>query len=109
MQTTPSNPSDIFGELFGSIFALTSFILVIISLCILLVIVIRVLIVVWMAKDAKARGVEDIMLWVLLGVFLGLIGLIVYIVVRPSGNLIQCQSCGNQRLASLAKCPHCGR
>jgi hypothetical protein len=69
---------------------------------------VHILILVWVARDAKARGVDSPVLWLLLIVFTGLIGLIVYICVRPPGATIQCPHCHNKRLEVLAKCPHCG-
>lgn len=61
---------------------------------------------IWVARDARARGMEGAP-WILLMVFTGLIGLIVYIFSRPQGNLVPCASCGNKRLQASAVCPHC--
>jgi len=63
---------------------------------------------VWVARDAKNRGMDNAVLWMLLVFFVPLIGVIVYILARPQGNLIQCASCQNKRLQVSAKCPHCG-
>ncbi len=63
---------------------------------------------VWVARDAKARGMDGAALWMLLVMFTHLIGLIVYIFSRPQGSLLQCQACGNKRLQASALCPHCG-
>jgi hypothetical protein len=71
-------------------------------------IVVNILLLVWVAKDAKSRGMDNAVVWVLLVVFTGLIGLLVYILSRPAGELILCKSCGNKRLQMSAKCPHCG-
>jgi uncharacterized membrane protein YhaH (DUF805 family) len=63
---------------------------------------------VWVARDAKARGMDSAVLWMLLVFFTSLIGLIIYLFSRPQGNLVRCPSCGNNRLQASARCPHCG-
>jgi len=37
----------------------------------------------WINKDAKSRGMENATLWAVLGFFLGLLGLLIYILSRP--------------------------
>lgn len=63
---------------------------------------------VWVARDAKARGMDNSVLWMVLVFFTSLLGLIIYIFSRPQGDLMQCQHCGNKRLKTSAKCPTCG-
>jgi len=63
---------------------------------------------VWVARDAKARGLDSSILWMALVFFTSVIGLIIYIFSRPQGELVQCPHCGNKRLRSSAKCPTCG-
>jgi len=63
---------------------------------------------VWVARDAKSRGMDSAVLWMALVMFTSVIGLIIYIFSRPQGILMQCPSCGNNRLQASAKCPHCG-
>jgi len=63
---------------------------------------------VWVARDAKSRGMDSAVLWMLLVFFLNLIGLVIYLFSRPQGNLVPCPNCGNQRLQASVKCPHCG-
>jgi hypothetical protein len=63
---------------------------------------------VWVARDAKSRGMDSAILWMLLVFFLNLLGLVIYLLARPQGNLIACPNCGNQRLQASVKCPHCG-
>lgn len=72
------------------------------------VLVLHIFILVWVARDAKARDADNIALWLVLVVFAGIIGLIVYLLSRPQGNLVQCQHCQNKRLQASARCPHCG-
>jgi hypothetical protein len=70
---------------------------------------IMIAIMVWVYKDAKARGDQNAVLWLVLTLFTGLIGLIIYIVVRPKGDLAPCGNCHNKKLTTLVKCPHCGQ
>jgi len=50
--------------------------------------VVEILIIVWVYKDAKARNMENPALWIILIIFTGIIGLIVYLVVRPKDKVI---------------------
>jgi hypothetical protein len=68
----------------------------------------NIAILVWVARDAKARGMDSSILWMLLVFFLGLLGLLIYILARPQGTLVPCPNCGNKRLQASVKCPHCG-
>lgn len=69
--------------------------------------VVWILVAIWAAKDAKARGLDNSALWVVLILFTGLIGLIIYLVTRPSGELVLCEECGSKRLSESRRCPHC--
>lgn len=75
---------------------------------ILAVIVINVLMLVWVARDAKARGMDGAVIWMLLVLFTGIFGLLIYLLSRPKGNLATCNHCGNKRLTAARTCPHCG-
>ena len=75
---------------------------------VLAAIAINVAILVWVARDAKARGMDNAVLWMLVVFFLGIIGLVIYLLVRPQGNMILCPNCGNKKLQASVKCPHCG-
>ena len=46
--------------------------------------VIWILVAIWVYKDAEKRGASGV-LWLLVVLLLGIIGLIVYLVVRPKG------------------------
>ncbi len=72
------------------------------------IVVLNVALLVWVARDAKARGMDSSVLWMLLVFFLSLLGLVIYLFSRPQGNLIPCPNCGNKRLQASVKCPHCG-
>lgn len=63
---------------------------------------------VWVARDAKSRGMDNAVGWMALVFFTSLVGLIIYILSRPQGNLVRCATCGNTRMQASAKCPHCG-
>jgi hypothetical protein len=69
--------------------------------------VIWVFVLIWVAKDAKSRNVDNPALWVILVFFLGVIGLVIYVVARPQGELVRCRDCGNKRLRESRRCPHC--
>jgi hypothetical protein len=72
------------------------------------ILALNIALLVWVARDAKARSMDSAVLWMILVMFTGPIGLIIYILSRPQGNLIQCQQCNNKRLQASSKCPHCG-
>lgn len=74
----------------------------------LAILAINIAILVWVARDAKARGLDNSVLWMILVMVTGPIGLIIYIYSRPKGLLVPCSSCGNKRLEASATCPHCG-
>ena len=71
-------------------------------------IALNIALLVWVARDAKSRGMDSSALWMLLVMFTGFIGLIIYFLSRPQGNLVQCPHCKNKKLEAAAKCPHCG-
>ncbi|SRR5258707_2461461 len=71
-------------------------------------IALNIALLIWVARDAKSRGMDSAILWMILVMFTGIIGLIIYLFSRPQGNTIQCSHCGNKRLQVSAKCPHCG-
>jgi len=69
--------------------------------------VLNILLLIWVAKDAKSRGMDAAVGWMVLVMFTSVIGLVIYIFARPQGALISCAKCGNKRLESSATCPHC--
>jgi len=72
------------------------------------IIALHIAILVWVARDAKSRGMDSAVLWMILVMVTGLIGLIIYLLARPQGNLILCPNCHNNRLQASLRCPHCG-
>lgn len=68
---------------------------------------VHIFIIVWVFKDATARGDANAILWPILSFFFPLLGLIVYLAVRPKGDFSPCGNCHKQRLSTLTVCPHC--
>jgi len=73
-----------------------------------IVLAINIAILVWVQKDAKARGMDNPVLWMIVVLLTSWVGLIIYILSRPKGELVVCASCGQKRMQGLAKCPSCG-
>ena len=74
----------------------------------LAILAINIAILVWVARDAKARRMDSSVLWMILVMVTGPIGLVIYLYSRPKGVLVACPSCGNKRMEASAQCPHCG-
>jgi hypothetical protein len=74
----------------------------------LAIVALNIALLVWVARDAKARGMDGAVLWMLLVFFTSLIGLVIYLLSRPTGPLMRCARCGNSRLVASKVCPHCG-
>ena len=76
----------------------------------LAVIVIHFIITIWATKDSKKRGYPGLkMLFIFfLVLFLPLLGLLLYFVLRPSGKLVPCKRCKKMAFPHLKECPHCG-
>jgi uncharacterized membrane protein YhaH (DUF805 family) len=72
------------------------------------IIALNIALLVWVARDAKNRGMDSAILWMVLVMVTGVIGLVIYLFTRPQGNLVPCPHCGNKRMQVSAKCPHCG-
>lgn len=81
---------------------------VVIIVLIIAVIALNVALLVWVARDSKSRGMDNSVMWMILVMFTGLLGLVIYIFSRPQGDLVQCPNCKNNRMQASAKCPHCG-
>ena len=73
-----------------------------------LLIALPILLGVYVYRDATRRGMNAV-LWTLLAVFApGLVGLIIYLLVRSNYSDATCQKCGKPVRESFAVCPHCG-
>ncbi len=78
------------------------------AIFVLLALVINILIIIWVYRDAKARGMDNAALWLVLVLIFGLLGLIIYLIVRPKGVTAPCNNCGKKRMEGLTVCPTCG-
>lgn len=72
------------------------------------ILAINIYLLVWVSKDAKARGLDNSVLWMIVVLVFSLAGLVVYLLSRPKGELMACSTCGNKRLQTSARCPSCG-
>lgn len=63
---------------------------------------------IWVYRDAKGRGMDNAVLLTIVTAITGVLGLVIYLLMRPKGNLVPCPSCQKKRLEGSAKCPHCG-
>jgi F0F1-type ATP synthase membrane subunit c/vacuolar-type H+-ATPase subunit K len=72
------------------------------------IIALNIAMLVWVARDAKSRGMENSIIWMLLVLATSFIGLIIYVFVRPEGEFVACSNCGEKKLPKLVRCPHCG-
>lgn len=77
------------------------------TLIVFILIVVWAAIIIWVFSDARARGANPLA-WSLLVFVLNLIGLFIYLLLRPSGSLVRCAYCGRRRLAQYPRCNRCG-
>jgi len=65
----------------------------------------------WLAVDARRRGYSSgmvVVFFLLMLLPINIIILIIYLLIRPAGTMVQCPKCGKKGLSQLRKCPHCG-
>ena len=74
----------------------------------IVIIALNIALLIWVAKDAKSRGMDNAVVWMILVMATSVIGLVIYLNSRPKGELVKCAKCGNNRLQTSARCPHCG-
>ncbi len=87
----------------------TCVLMIVVPIVILVVVeVLNIALLIWVARDAKNRNMDSAVIWMMLVMFTGPFGLIIYIFSRHQGNLMRCDECGNSRLQASRKCPHCG-
>jgi hypothetical protein len=70
--------------------------------------VVWIVMMVFVMRDAKNRGMDSPVVWLVVILLAHFVGLIIYFLVRPGGNLVECEQCKNKKLESLRACPHCG-
>ena len=61
----------------------------------------------WVYSDARSRGINPVP-WAILTFLALIIGLPLYLLLRPRGDLTECPRCMKRRLGTLNTCPHCG-
>lgn len=72
------------------------------------IIALHIALLIWVARDAKSRGMDNAVVWMIL-VMLDRNHRSDHLpFTRPQGNLMPCPQCGNKRLQVSAKCPRCG-
>jgi uncharacterized membrane protein YhaH (DUF805 family) len=76
---------------------------------ILLTFALQVALLVWVVRDAKARGMDAAVIWMIFVFLVPVVGLLVYVFARPQGTVVKCPHCHNPRLHTLAVCPYCGK
>lgn len=75
--------------------------------------IVSILLCIWVYRDAKDRG-EEAVLWLLVVLIANIIGLIIWLVVRPEKerkqkeNVKYCQNCGAEITPDSKYCPECG-
>ena len=80
----------------------------------IVVFIVWIVITIWAYKDAQKRGMNAI-LWALIVFFIGIIGLIIYLVVRGEHNKKSeqpgriCPACGRPIPMDAQICPYCGK
>lgn len=63
---------------------------------------------IWVVRDVRNRGMDSGILWMVLVLFTGGIGLLIYFCSRTPGQLILCDNCLGKHLEYSKQCPHCG-
>lgn len=72
-----------------------------------LVIILNIALLVWVAKDAKNRKMDSPILWMVIVLFTGSLGLVLYLASRTKGTLVLCENCKGKKLEFAKICPHC--
>ena len=69
--------------------------------------VVNATILTWVSGDAHARGLDP-GVWTASVMTYGVLALLIYLFSRPSGDLVECDECGEWHLERKRRCPHCG-
>ncbi|NOZ71635.1 MAG: hypothetical protein GXP38_06940 [Chloroflexi bacterium] len=77
-------------------------------LVVLVILAINIAILVWVIKDAQARGTSA-GAWTIIVILFGIFGLLAYLIARPKGRLVPCPECGRRKPITDVICPHCGK
>jgi predicted nucleic acid-binding Zn ribbon protein len=72
--------------------------------------IIWILVAIWVYKDAEKRGKSGV-LWLIIVILLGLIGLIIWLVIRgeKSAPSRHCPNCGRGIPEDARSCPYCNK
>lgn len=84
--------------------------------------IVAIVFAVWMYRDAESRGMNGV-LWLIVALIAGIIGLIIYLIVRepkrplqpmpsalqPEQPVRHCINCGRPLSPNAVFCPHCGK
>ncbi|MEM0467045.1 MAG: zinc ribbon domain-containing protein [Candidatus Thermoplasmatota archaeon] len=73
--------------------------------------VVWILVAIWVYKDAEKRGKSGV-IWLLIVILTGIIGLIIWLVVRgekSQGPARMCPSCGRSIPEDARVCPYCNK
>jgi Na+/H+-dicarboxylate symporter len=78
--------------------------------------IIAIVLAIWVYKDAEKRGSSGA-LWLIIIIFTGIIGLIIWLVVRPpigggkpaASSDRKCPNCGRSIPMDAKVCPYCGK
>ncbi len=73
----------------------------------MLLLIIETLLMIWIYEDSLKRGMPSPAIWILIVVIIPLIGIILYFVLRPQGEMKKCGHCRKEKLEILVECPHC--
>ena len=88
-------------------------ILVVILLVYVTIFIVWLAVAYWVYKDAKKRGLKNAALWGVVAFFGGLIGILIYLVLRnnmkPDTPGRFCTSCGRTIPFDANICPYCGK
>jgi hypothetical protein len=71
------------------------------------ILLLRLIIAVWVVRDAQVRGTSA-GAWLLIVLIFDLLGLLAYLIARPQGKLVPCPNCGRKKPIRDQVCPHCG-
>ena len=86
------------------------FVIIILAFLVMTAVGIGIIVVIfrYIGRDMVARGLppDSSMKW--LGL-LGLLGLLIYVLKRPEGNVMPCPRCGKPRMQGTPRCPNCGQ